>query len=403
MQEKIDGFSRESWLNIFDWVNQQPQEYVEAYLNPQQHHQRKVPADLFRHIVGLTPKVSRKFLNPSRWVWSSRHLELSSNQLTAELVASYFPLGEQIRDIGCGGGADALALAGRGPVIAIDRDEFAVRLTAANHKLQRETLPYSFQAQVGEAESLNLTPESFVHLDPDRRQLDRRSVSLQWHSPTKECIQKLVASSAGGSMKLAPACHDSPSFLNRPISKHWISFQQSVVQQRWWWGIQSLEDSRCFVSAYSSESGWVHASPSFDQFILDESRVFHATAEVSVGSYIGDGDPVLRAAGCQMGYVEGHDCWLLGSLNGYYIASSPIWELPLIRWRKVMEILPLRAKDLRNFMRLHDFEGIELKTRNIGPISPDIQRLASASGSKRCFVYATKVGTAACAIIACDI
>lgn len=403
MQDRVDGFSKQSWYEVFDWIRQRPQEYVDTFTGTRQHYASKLSVDLLHYLRSLEPKVARKFLNPSQWIWSSRHLELSSNQLTAEMVASHFPVGAHVLDIGCGGGADAVALAGRGPVTAIDRDDFAVRMTLANRELKGEALSPSFEVQLADAESLELPPDAFVHLDPDRRQVDRRSISLQWHSPAKESIVKLVTDSAGGSMKLAPACNDSPSFLNRPVVKHWISFQQSVVQQRWWWGLQSLEDSRCFLSAYSAKLGWVHASPVFDQFAINSSKIIRTASEVSDGSYIGDGDPALRAAGCQAGYVEGKDCWMLGATNGYYLANAPIPELPLIKWRKVARILALRGKDLRNYINRNELDGIELKTRLAGPISSDIQKLASVSGNRRCYVYATKLGSKACAIIAQDI
>ncbi len=120
----------------------------------------------------LQAKVQRKFLQPENWVWTSRYLELASNQLTAEMTASFFPPGIRVVDIGCGGGADATSLVKQREVLAIDRNPLAIQLTQANWQLQSSDRGV-LNAKVADAENVKIDSEDFVHLDPDRRQEDR--------------------------------------------------------------------------------------------------------------------------------------------------------------------------------------------------------------------------------------
>ncbi len=83
-----------------------------------------------------TGESATQVFTPENWVWTSRYLELASNQLTAEMTASFFPPGIRVVDIGCGGGADATSLVKQREVLAIDRNPLAIQLTQANWQLQ---------------------------------------------------------------------------------------------------------------------------------------------------------------------------------------------------------------------------------------------------------------------------
>ncbi len=80
----------------------------------------------------LAERAQRKFSSPTDWLWTSKLLEQASDEYVARMTASAYPDQVCVLDLCCGAGSDSVALARRGPVIAVDQCPVACELAYAN-------------------------------------------------------------------------------------------------------------------------------------------------------------------------------------------------------------------------------------------------------------------------------
>lgn len=352
----------------------------------------------------LQSKIAEKFAEPQRWLWTPHLLQLTSDEQTAAYTASLYPGGVEVLDIGCGGGSDAVALARRGSVIAVDRDPLAAAICW--HNLQNNVLSAGrpWQVECREAETIDVAG-AWLHLDPDRRSDAGRSTQMKFHSPSEEIILRWIANSAGGSIKLAPGCRDEPP-VGVPISRQWISRGGSVVQQRWWWNTPTLADSPRSVAVI--RVGGVETYIPHRDRLADAQRQLYSRIRSEAprpGEWIGDVDGAFRAAELQPVLATDVDAGLLGNDQGFFVCEHPM-PSPWIRWRQVAAVCSLDVKKIGVQLRQLASEGepieaIDLKTRNVRSVPEKLLRLAGRPGARRAAVYATTVGRRHVAII-CD-
>jgi hypothetical protein len=128
-------------------------------------------------------------------------------QATAEPVAAHKANRFEVNvvvDLCSGIGGDALALAARADVIAVDRDPGMGRRLAWNAGVyDRADRILPCQAS---AETFPIPPGAWVHVDPDRRTSGKgRTVALEGYAPGPEVLRALMRTAPGGAIKLGPA------------------------------------------------------------------------------------------------------------------------------------------------------------------------------------------------------
>lgn len=96
---------------------------------------REVSAAVAAAVVDLLElrlRARRKFSSADRMFLTQEGLEQSTGERIARCRAERFPAGEPVLDACCGIGGDALALAGRGPVLAVECDPITAACARAN-------------------------------------------------------------------------------------------------------------------------------------------------------------------------------------------------------------------------------------------------------------------------------
>lgn len=404
--DALDGFPLEHWLQLCTLAREHPGRVREAlvvggaepaYLGKGLAHLQPLVA----HQVRLRPRVARKFDDPAGWLWTDGLLQLASDDRVAALTAGFFPKGARVFDIGCGGGADALALLGRGPVAAVDREELPLALAAANAALQAEggrRFGGPLESIHSDAAELTVGGDDLLHLDPDRRgEGGQRSVQLRWHSPDETTLVRLIGESRGGSVKLAPGCRDEPPSEIADVTRQWVGVDRGVVQQRWWWGIDGFPAGGRRVSALVGPD-WHHFDVPADRWreaVAGELSDVVTEEFPSPGSWLGDGDPTLRAADCQGVYAAAHGYELLGNEMGYFAADAPANDPssdPLVRWFRLEDAAPLDARKLRRLVQSMGRDGIVLKTRNVRSVPEPLVKWAAKPAKNPAVVMATAFG-----------
>lgn len=304
----------------------------------------------------------RKFVEPTRWFWTQRLLEQASDEQTARETALDFPEGACIVDACCGAGADSVALAARASkVTAIDRDEVAAVLAEANAAAQE--LPVQVQCMA--IEDATPQPDAWLHLDPDRRPGNHRTIRLESMVPAWSVLSPKIRHYRGVSIKLAPGLREALQtdwgMPGPPQTIRWLARGGSVRQQRWYWNVERWADAERVLSVETRTGAWCH-----EVFRSGEWQVNASCCQDAkhLKTYIADTDPSVRAAdlGAAFAHRQGVEC--LGNPMGY-MQSDRVVSHPMMRWFRVLEVLPMDRKRLRAYSRANPARVWELKSRNI--------------------------------------
>ncbi|MFM8573181.1 MAG: THUMP-like domain-containing protein [Pirellula sp.] len=315
----------------------------------------------------------RKVSDPWNWFWTKTLLEQASDQLTAEDTARDFPQDAYVVDACCGAGVDAIAIAkqlsqcnlSRGRILAVDSSEVACLLTelnAANNGVALEVQRASFERTL-------ISRSDWLHIDPDRR-VDGRTVNLYATEPSWSEIAQRIEHVRGASIKAAPGFQPDGDFqwgvCGPPDTRRWISRDGSVRQQRLYWRVPRWEPAKRVVSVHRRTSGWVHEFFDVQSMHHEDpfSRIVQEPSEIEAPAFIADQDPALRAAHCVVPIAHRLQLRLVGNEFGYCLANSPI-EHPMLRWFRVLEMMPLDRKKVRAMTRGQKVKRWELKSRNV--------------------------------------
>lgn len=267
-------------------------------------------------------KAVEKF-GAGRWLTTQRGIQQATDRHTAAYKAFRFPLGEPVVDFCCGIGGDAMALARRGPTLAVDLDPHVARMAAANLAQALSPAPDAVpDARNGmvvafAAESLLPLPTGrWIHVDPDRRSGDRRTIDPALYQPPLATVEKAIENARGAAVKLAPATTIPPAWESR-CTREWISFRGSVRQQVAWFG-ELRGDARpgtCQATRLLPDG----AVSSFA--VESENRAMRLGSTEAIGRYIVDFDPAVRAAGLSISLAETLGLQAIGGPAGFFTAN----------------------------------------------------------------------------------
>ena len=331
-------------------------------------------------VASLQSKARAKFGDGVWWA-TERSLQQATAWQVAKLKSTWFA-DREVFDLCCGIGGDSIRLAERGPVIAVDKDCELTQMTKANLRLQ----PLA-SAVCADATSVPIDKEAFVHIDPDRRQDDRRTTRPDDYSPNWDNVIRIVDQCSGAAIKLAPAAQiDSASetamhFPNsHPTRMHrtWISLRGSVREQSILCG-ETIElaakaiHQRCF-SIGRSPVGISAGNRSAISIALDGTAAFyvapdahHSLRTVSEpGRYLIDPDSSIRAAGLTEGFAAEHDLATLAGPPGFLTAGQIENASKLQRMSIVEQIVWSGSCDdrkLRRELRARDMYPCAIKVR----------------------------------------
>lgn len=315
----------------------------------------------------------RKVADPWNWFWTKTLLEQASDQITAEETAKDFPTDSMVIDGCCGAGVDAVAIATHlsqeltlgERLLAIDSSEIACTLTqlnASRNGIDLRPVAIGF-------EDAELPTDGWLHLDPDRR-VSGRTIDVHCTEPSWRAIAKEIQRAPGASIKAAPGFQPDDDYpwedCGPPDSRRWISRDGSVRQQRLYWRIPKWNDAKRIVSAYRKSTGWHHevfdSGPTSALAALD--LIEQDPLQADKWTFVADHDPALRAANCVVLLSERLQLRMLGNEYGYCVGESFV-ENPLLRWYRVLEVMPMDHKKVRAMSRILKVGRWELKSRNI--------------------------------------
>jgi len=300
----------------------------------------------------------------------------------------------QVFDLGCGIGADAMAIAGLDLLVsAVDVDEMTALLAGVNLRHWPGAV-----TTVGSVEETQLpTGEGARHagawLDPARRLpgvadslgRTRRVFNLAAISPSWSMVQSIAASLPATGAKM------SPSFPHTAVpvgtEAQWTSFGGEVLECALWWGpLVSRVGRSALVIGPQGRSWTVRESDAGAK----GGAAPVASGLGQVGAWLYEPDRAVIRAGLTGALTSAVDGVELDSGVGY-VTSDRCIDVGFARRFAVIESMPLNVKALRAWLRDRDVARVTIKKRGVTLDADGLRRQLRLSGSVEMTLVITRV------------
>ncbi len=276
-----------------------------------------------------------------------------------------------VYDLGCGIGADAMAMAGLDlRVRAIDADEFTAAIAAVNLRHWPDSTAGHGTAEEFAAPAGAGARGVGAWLDPARRTpgvadvagRTRRLFSLADISPSWDTVQAVARALPATGAKLSPGLPHAA--VPAGAEAQWTSWDGEVVECAVWWGPLVRRAGRtAAVLRHGSPAVVVTAG-------AEEPAALGNLAEV--GPWLYDPDRAVLRAGLVSALTDATGGVELDAGVGY-VSSTRRVDVPFARRYAVVEAMPLNVKALRGWLRDRGIDRLTIKKRGVS-VDADLLR-----------------------------
>jgi hypothetical protein len=286
-----------------------------------------------------------------------------------------------IADLGCGIGADALAIAALElEVTAVERDEVTAAIAAYN------LAPWSnARVEHADAESFDLNGIDGVYLDPGRRDGSTRLKNPRDWSPSLDFAFELATRLPTG-IKLGPGV--DRGLIPKDAEAQWVSADRAVVELGVWFGPLAREGVRR-AALVITEHGTAELTGRGDS----------EDAEVgALGEYVYEPDGAIIRARLIGDLARELGARMLNPTIAYLTADTA-FATPFAACFRVLETFPLDKRTLKRELSARDIGTLEIKKRGVD-IDPAAFRTSLApKGSAAATIMLTRIGDARKALL----
>ena len=347
-----------------------------AYLSAHKRLSKRYPAALARaaiETVLLRRSAARKFAHPEGMFFTREALEQATSEPIARHHAARFAGLGVVADLCCGSGGDALALAARAHVVAVDRDPLHLRMCGLN--LAAHGLADRATLLEGDVLTLPLPPIDGAFIDPDRRSGGRRVLSVERYAPPLSAVLARLPPGLPVGVKLAPGL-DRAELDGHPGEVEFISFDGELREAVLWSGPLAGPRHRATLLP----SGETLFAPEPDPMPL---------AEEPTGFLYEPDSAVIRAD--------------LVGLLAERLDARPIDEglallsadesptTPFARVHAIEATLPPRPKAVRAYLREHGIGRVQVRRHGVEIDVADFERQLRLDGPEFRTVMLTRV------------
>jgi predicted RNA methylase len=360
---------------------------------------KSLPAERARLVlqqVELRGRAAAKFPQAQRMFFTPVGLEQATDAWVAACKAARFPTGEPVADLCCGIGGDLLALAARGPAMAIDRDPVTALLAAANARAVVPEGVASSRATVVVADVAAFLPRSVAawHLDPDRRPQGRRTTHVELHEPGLPVIEQLLEANDSASIKLAPAAEPPPAWSDR-AELEWIGRDRQCRQLVAWFGrlARSPGKRRATILNEACETGALSTRTLVG---VPDLRIATAAA---LRRYLYEPDAAVLAAGLSGALAAEHALEAIAPGIAYLTSDRAVVDSALAAF-EVIETLPFDERRLKRLLRERGIGRLEIKKRGVDEDPQQLRRRLDLRGDAAAVLLLSPLGSNVVAILA---
>lgn len=328
-------------------------------------------------------------------VFTSPGLEQATRLNVAALHAQrYVEAGlEKVADLGCGIGADALALA------TLDRQVTAVELdeiTAAAATINLMPWPNAKVVQ-GAAEDFDLDGFDGVWLDPARRTTSTsgttRIFDPEAFSPPLSFVESLADRGLPVGVKMGPGVpHEA---LPANCEAQWVSVDGDVTEATLWFNALRRDGVRR-AALVIGPNGAAELTSAVDYVPGGED-----VAVGAVDAYLYEPDGAVIRAGLVADVARSLDGHLLDE-HIAYIGAPELRETPFARAYRVLEVRPYNVKALKAWVKANGIGVLDIKKRGMSVTPEELRKqllTGSGKGPNKATLVLTRLGEDRVAIV----
>ncbi|WP_192796779.1 THUMP-like domain-containing protein [Serinicoccus kebangsaanensis] len=265
---------------------------------------------------------------------------------------------EHVVDLGCGLGLDSMAFAQAGlAVTAVEADPAvaaAARANLAPFDRVRVLVGDAHDTDVGAADAAFLDPARRVPGHADTRGRTRRLTRLEDLSPPFETVLAVAQQARVTAAKLSPAFPRAA--VPHDAAAEWVGIDGDVLECTLWWGLGPPGRRAVVGTTTDGEVSWHEVRSGPHPGVLAPGA--------DPGPWLAEPDRTVLAAdltGAVAALVQGQE---LSDDAGYVSAEHRV-ENPVVRWYAVREVLPLRARTVRAWLRGRAGGPVTIKKRGV--------------------------------------
>lgn len=344
----------------------------------------------------LRARAAAKFGDAAREMLFTRDgLEQATRTRISERHAARF-LGAGARhvyDLGCGIGADAMALASAGlGVTAVDSDETTAAVAGANlrpwpHAQVEHTTAEQVAIPTGEggrACGIWLDPARRTPGVADAQGRTRRIFRLQDISPSWEDVRGYLARAPAAGAKLSPSFPHSQ--VPPGVEAQWTSYDGEVLECALWSGAAVGTPGRTACVLRPDSCTEISER--------DAAGAQSQPAELArLGPYLYEPDRAVIRAGLVGALVNLADGRELSPGVGYVTGLADV-HLPWARRYAITEAMPYNLKALRALLRDRDTGTLTIKKRGVSLDADQLRRQLRLHGRREVTIVLTRIGGA---------
>ncbi len=278
-----------------------------------------------------------------------------------------------VADLGCGIGADALAIAALDiEVTAVERDEVTAAIASFN------LAPWS-NARVEQADvtEFDLAGIDGVYLDPARRTASRRLNNPSDWSPTLDFAFGLARRFPTG-VKLAPGI--DRELLPMDAEAQWVSAGREVVEAAVWFGALARPGIRRAA------------------LVIGDGVTNELTAEADspdaelgdLGEFVYEPDGAVIRARLIGDLVRGLDGRMLDPTIAYFTTDTPV-PTPFATTFRVIERFPFDERALKKELRARGIGTLEIKKRGMDVDPAELRTRFALKGAESATLILTRI------------
>ena len=322
----------------------------------------------------------------SQMLFTEAGLEQASRLKVAAIHAGRFRSTgiKQVADLGCGIGAESMALASLGiEVKAFEIDEVTAAVATYN------LAPFeNASVEIADVEALDLSGFEALYFDPARRELHGpKKASTQRHfdpanfSPNYNFVLEQAKTKPTG-IKLGPG-HDKKQ-IPEGCEAQWVSVDGDLVELGLWFGTLARE-SIARSALLISSSG---------QHEITSSEMESPNAELAEnGEYVYEPDNSLIRSGLIADFANPLGLTLI-SPEIAYLSSNEEISSPWLKGYKVIDNLVFDRKKLKAYVRENNIGILEIKKRGSDVSPEELRKQLAPKGEGAATLIVTRVGDA---------
>ena len=322
----------------------------------------------------------------SQMLFTEAGLEQASRLKVAAIHAGRFRSTgiKQVADLGCGIGAESMALASLGiEVKAFEIDEVTAAVATYN------LAPFeNASVEIADVQTLDLSGFEALYFDPARRELHGpKKSSTQRHfdpanfSPNYNFVLEQAKTKPTG-IKLGPG-HDKKQ-IPAGCEAQWISVDGDLVELGLWFGKlarESIARSALLISSTGQNE-------------ITSSEMESPNADLAeIGEYVYEPDNSLIRSGLIADFANPLGLTLI-SPEIAYLSSNEEISSPWLKGYKVIDNLVFDRKKLKAYVRENNIGILEIKKRGSDVSPEELRKQLAPKGEGAATLIVTRVGDA---------